>query len=33
VVAEKYRDVIDRMYGEAEEGTASGERPGDSLRG
>ena len=33
VVTEKYQDVIDRMYAEAEEATGSGERPGDSLRG
>jgi long-chain acyl-CoA synthetase len=32
VVAEKYRDVIDRMYAEAEESSGSGESPEDSLR-
>jgi long-chain acyl-CoA synthetase len=32
VVAEKYGDVIERMYAEAEEASSSGERPGDSLR-
>jgi len=30
VVEEKYRDVIDRMYLEAEESSGSGESPGDS---
>ncbi len=31
VIAEKYKDVIDRMYADAEE-SLSGERPADSLR-
>ena len=32
VIVEKYKDVIEKMYAEAEEASLSGERPGDSLR-